>query len=98
MLQAEGGTEALHVNRVYLSGGPGGEEREPLRVSVEITHPALALAVHRTWTGEITHPALALAVHRTWTGDVAQILQKLYPNNIQTSELFYCLVGIRYFT
>ncbi|XP_062330178.1 uncharacterized protein si:ch211-180a12.2 [Osmerus eperlanus] len=52
--EVEGETEALHINRVYLSRGPRGEEREPLRVSVEVTHPALALAVHRTWTEPTT--------------------------------------------
>lgn len=53
-VEVEGGTEALHINRVYLSRGPRGEDREPLRVSVEITHPALALAGHRTWMGKVT--------------------------------------------
>ncbi|KAJ7984482.1 hypothetical protein DPEC_G00355280 [Dallia pectoralis] len=40
----------MHVNRVNAKVWPKGLERKPLRVSVEITHPALALPVHRTWT------------------------------------------------
>ncbi|XP_019902525.2 uncharacterized protein si:ch211-180a12.2 isoform X2 [Esox lucius] len=42
--------EMLHINRVKVRVGPKGVEREPLRVSIEITHPALKLPVYRTWT------------------------------------------------
>lgn len=41
---------ALHINKVNLRGGPRESERARLRVSVEITHPALKLPVYRTWT------------------------------------------------
>lgn len=43
---------ALHINRVNLRKGPRENERERLRVCVEITHPALKLPVYRTWTGK----------------------------------------------
>ncbi|XP_039991875.1 uncharacterized protein si:ch211-180a12.2 [Xiphias gladius] len=43
---------ALHINRVNLRKGPRENERERLRVCVEITHPALKLPVYRTWTEE----------------------------------------------
>ncbi|XP_064864126.1 uncharacterized protein si:ch211-180a12.2 isoform X2 [Oncorhynchus nerka] len=48
--EEEEGVETLHINRVNMRKGPRGEERARLRVSVEITHPALKLPVHRTWT------------------------------------------------
>ncbi|XP_064820782.1 uncharacterized protein si:ch211-180a12.2 isoform X1 [Oncorhynchus masou masou] len=48
--EEEEGVETLHINRVNVRKGPRGEERARLRVSVEITHPALKLPVHRTWT------------------------------------------------
>ncbi|XP_017338487.1 uncharacterized protein si:ch211-180a12.2 isoform X1 [Ictalurus punctatus] len=38
--------ESLYINTVYM----GGEGRESLRVTVEITHPALHLPVYCTWT------------------------------------------------
>ncbi|XP_041740643.2 uncharacterized protein si:ch211-180a12.2 isoform X2 [Coregonus clupeaformis] len=48
--EGEEGMETLHINRVNVRKGPRGDERARLRVSVEITHPALKLPVHRTWT------------------------------------------------
>lgn len=53
--EEEEGVETLHINRVNVRKGPRGEERARLRVSVEITHPALKLPVHRTWTGTVLH-------------------------------------------
>lgn len=53
--EEEEGMETLHINRVNMRKGPRGEERTRLRVSVEITHPALKLPVHRTWTGTVLH-------------------------------------------
>ncbi|KAL0984515.1 hypothetical protein UPYG_G00142470 [Umbra pygmaea] len=44
------GLETLHINRLNIRQGTKGDEREPMRVSVEITHPAFQLPVHRTWT------------------------------------------------
>nr|XP_054605686.1 uncharacterized protein si:ch211-180a12.2 isoform X3 [Nothobranchius furzeri] len=41
---------ALHINRVDLRTGPGENEKEKLRVCVEITHPALKLPAYRMWT------------------------------------------------
>ncbi|KAI9536696.1 hypothetical protein NQZ68_031771 [Dissostichus eleginoides] len=41
---------ALHINRVSMSKTPRENERARLRVSLEITHPALKLPVYRTWT------------------------------------------------
>ncbi|XP_063750067.1 uncharacterized protein si:ch211-180a12.2 isoform X2 [Eleginops maclovinus] len=41
---------ALHINRVNMRKTPRENERARLRVSVEITHPALKLPVYRTWT------------------------------------------------
>lgn len=46
---------ALHINRVNLRSWVRENERAPLRVCVEITHPTLKLPVYRTWTG-IEHP------------------------------------------
>ncbi|XP_039643976.1 uncharacterized protein si:ch211-180a12.2 isoform X1 [Perca fluviatilis] len=48
--EREQGPGALHINRINLTKGPRGNERARLRVSVEITHPALKLPVYRTWT------------------------------------------------
>ncbi|TSK14505.1 Fructose-bisphosphate aldolase A [Bagarius yarrelli] len=39
--------ECLYINKIY-----GGKERECLKVTVEITHPALHLPVYCTWTGK----------------------------------------------
>lgn len=44
---------ALHINRVNLRSGARENERARLRVCLEITHPALKLPVHRTWTGTV---------------------------------------------
>lgn len=52
--ESEAQSDALHINRVNLRKGPRGDERERLRVCVEITHPALKLPVYRAWTGTIT--------------------------------------------
>ncbi|XP_034717006.1 uncharacterized protein si:ch211-180a12.2 isoform X5 [Etheostoma cragini] len=41
---------ALHINRINVTTGPGGNERARMRVCVEISHPALKLPVYRTWT------------------------------------------------
>lgn len=43
---------ALHINRVSVSKAPRENERARLRVSLEITHPALKLPVYRIWTGK----------------------------------------------
>ncbi|XP_058477676.1 uncharacterized protein si:ch211-180a12.2 [Solea solea] len=47
---SEGDPGALHINRVNLSRGPREDQRERLRVLVEIRHPALKLPVYRVWT------------------------------------------------
>ena len=49
--ETEMGLDPAYINRVRLGEGEGGGEREPLRVSVEITHPALSTPVYRIWTG-----------------------------------------------
>ncbi|XP_042563571.1 uncharacterized protein si:ch211-180a12.2 isoform X2 [Clupea harengus] len=48
--ETEMGLDPAYINRVRLGEGEGGGEREPLRVSVEITHPALSTPVYRIWT------------------------------------------------
>ncbi|MCI4384027.1 hypothetical protein PGIGA_G00033530 [Pangasianodon gigas] len=42
--------ESLYINAVYVGKEGGRAERECLRVTVEITHPALHLPVYCTWT------------------------------------------------
>ncbi|XP_056152658.1 uncharacterized protein si:ch211-180a12.2 [Lampris incognitus] len=53
-------SDALHINRVYLRKSSRGEERERLRVDVEITHPALTLPVYRTWTEPVEEASSSL--------------------------------------
>ncbi|XP_051925322.1 uncharacterized protein si:ch211-180a12.2 [Hippocampus zosterae] len=48
--EREDDSGALYINRVHLTTGGGESERARLRVLVEITHPALALPVYRSWT------------------------------------------------
>ncbi|CAL8301896.1 unnamed protein product [Lota lota] len=48
----EVGPGGLHINRVDVRAAPH-QARGGLRVCVEITHPALALPVYRTWTESI---------------------------------------------
>ncbi|XP_060794805.1 uncharacterized protein si:ch211-180a12.2 [Neoarius graeffei] len=43
--------ESLYINTVYMGKEGKLVERKCLRVTVEITHPALHLPVYRTWTG-----------------------------------------------
>lgn len=43
---------ALYINRVPLTTGSRGSARARLRVLVELTHPALALPLYRSWTGK----------------------------------------------
>lgn len=43
--------ESLYVNTVYMEKERRRAKRERLRVTVEITHPALHLPVYCTWTG-----------------------------------------------
>uniref|UniRef100_A0A3Q2PJP3 Ig-like domain-containing protein n=1 Tax=Fundulus heteroclitus TaxID=8078 RepID=A0A3Q2PJP3_FUNHE len=50
--ETEGGSGALHINKVNLRAGLKENEKACLRVCVEITHPALQIPVYRTWTGE----------------------------------------------
>ena len=48
--EEEVGPGGLHINRVDVRT-PARQVRRGLRVCVEISHPALALPVYRTWTG-----------------------------------------------
>lgn len=43
--------ESLYINTVYVEEKERWAEEGSLRVTVEITHPALHLPVYRTWTG-----------------------------------------------
>lgn len=43
---------ALYINRVPLTTGSRESARARLRVLVELTHPALALPLYRSWTGK----------------------------------------------
>ncbi|XP_019739072.1 uncharacterized protein LOC109523974 [Hippocampus comes] len=48
--EREDDSGALYINRVHLTTGSRESERARLRVLVELTHPALALPVYRSWT------------------------------------------------
>ncbi|KAK3529243.1 hypothetical protein QTP70_021914 [Hemibagrus guttatus] len=48
-----GQAESLYINTVYVGKKGKCAERERLRVTVEITHPALHLPVYCTWTGNL---------------------------------------------
>lgn len=43
--------ESLFINTIYVGKEGLRAQRERLRVTVEISHPALHLPVYRTWTG-----------------------------------------------
>lgn len=43
--------EPSFVNTVHMKTKEGSEDRECLRVTVEISHPSLSWPVYRTWTG-----------------------------------------------
>lgn len=44
--------ETPYINMVNVGKGERQGERERLRVTVEITHPALSLPIYLTWTGK----------------------------------------------
>lgn len=48
-----GQAESLYINTVYVEKKRKWAETECLRVTVEITHPALHLPVYCTWTGNL---------------------------------------------
>ena len=48
--EEEVGPGGLRINRVDMRTAPR-QPRRALRVCVEISHPALALPLYRTWTG-----------------------------------------------